>query len=60
MNGAEAVIIVGRNNEKLQAAELELGSFGKVTTNNTDIADSAQLDLDPTSGDGIGFREGPR
>src|SRR5260370_21218876 len=33
--GAEAVIIVGKNNQKLRAAELELGSFGKVITNNT-------------------------
>jgi len=43
--GAEAVIIVGKNKQKLRAAELELGSFGKVITNNTDIADSAPLDL---------------
>jgi hypothetical protein len=27
--GAEAVLIVGKNEQKLQAAALELGSFGK-------------------------------
>jgi NAD(P)-dependent dehydrogenase (short-subunit alcohol dehydrogenase family) len=37
--GAEAVIILGKNEQKLRAAELELGSFGKVI-----IADSGQLD----------------
>jgi len=42
--GAEAVIILGKNEQKLRAAELELGSFGKVITGNADIADSGQLD----------------
>jgi hypothetical protein len=41
--GAKAVIIVGKNNEKLRATGLELGSFGKVITNNTDIADPVEL-----------------
>ena len=27
--GAEAVVIVGKNNQKLRATELELGSFGR-------------------------------
>jgi NADP-dependent 3-hydroxy acid dehydrogenase YdfG len=35
--GAEAVIVVGKNNQKLRATESE---FGKVITSNTDIADS--------------------
>ena len=43
--GAETVIIVGKNNPKLRATELELGSFGKVITRNTDITDSLQLDV---------------
>jgi NAD(P)-dependent dehydrogenase (short-subunit alcohol dehydrogenase family) len=30
--GAEAVIIVGKNEQKLRATESELGSFGKVIT----------------------------
>jgi NAD(P)-dependent dehydrogenase (short-subunit alcohol dehydrogenase family) len=41
--GAEAVIIVGKNEQKLRAAELELGSFGKVIARNVDIADSERL-----------------
>ena len=41
--GAEAVIIVGRNEQKLRATELELGSFGKVIPSNADIADPGQL-----------------
>lgn len=43
--GAEAVIILGKNNQKLLAAALELRSFGQVITSNTDITDSLQLDL---------------
>jgi NAD(P)-dependent dehydrogenase (short-subunit alcohol dehydrogenase family) len=43
LNGAEAVIIVGKNEQKLRAAELELGSFGKVIARNVDIADSERL-----------------
>jgi NAD(P)-dependent dehydrogenase (short-subunit alcohol dehydrogenase family) len=42
--GAEAVIIVGKNEQKLRATELELGSFGKVISSNTDISDPGQLD----------------
>lgn len=42
---AEAVVIVGKNKKKLLAAEVELGSFGQVITNNTYVADTAQLDL---------------
>ena len=42
--GAEAVIIVGKNEQKLQAAALELGSFEKVIARNVDIADSERLD----------------
>lgn len=41
--GAEAVIIVGRNEQKLRATELELGSYGKVIPSNADIADPGQL-----------------
>ncbi len=41
--GAEAVIIVGKNEQKLQAAALELGSFGKVIARNLDIADCERL-----------------
>jgi NAD(P)-dependent dehydrogenase (short-subunit alcohol dehydrogenase family) len=43
--GAEAVIILGKNNQKLLAAALELRSFGQVITRNTDFTDSLQLDL---------------
>jgi FlaA1/EpsC-like NDP-sugar epimerase len=42
--GADAVMIVGMNEQKLRAAELELGSFGKVITSHANIADSGQLD----------------
>lgn len=42
--GAEAVIIAGKNEQKLLAAALELGSFGKVIARNVDIADSERLD----------------
>ena len=42
--GAEAVIIVGKNEQKLRTTESELGSFGKVIASNTDISDSGQLD----------------
>jgi hypothetical protein len=35
---AEAVAIVGKNKKKLLAAEVELGSFGQVITNNTYVA----------------------
>jgi NAD(P)-dependent dehydrogenase (short-subunit alcohol dehydrogenase family) len=43
--GAEAVIIVAKNPEKLRAAALELGAFGKLITSNRDITDPAQLDI---------------
>src|SRR5258708_520261 len=43
--GAEAVIIVAKNPEKLRAAALELGALGKLITSNTDITDPAQLDI---------------
>ena len=42
--GADAVLIVGTNEQKLRAAEIELGSFGKVITSQANIADSGQLD----------------
>jgi NAD(P)-dependent dehydrogenase (short-subunit alcohol dehydrogenase family) len=42
---ADAVVIVGKNKKKLLAAEVELSSFGQVTTNNTYVADTAPLDL---------------
>jgi NAD(P)-dependent dehydrogenase (short-subunit alcohol dehydrogenase family) len=42
--GAEAVIIVGKNEQRLRATELELGSLGKVIASNSDIADSGRLD----------------
>jgi NADP-dependent 3-hydroxy acid dehydrogenase YdfG len=41
----EAVVIMGKNQKKLLVAEVELGSFGQVITNNTYVADTAQLDL---------------
>jgi len=41
--GAEAVIVVGKNEQKLRATELELGSFGKVISSKTDIVDPGQL-----------------
>jgi NADP-dependent 3-hydroxy acid dehydrogenase YdfG len=43
--GAEALIIVAKNPEKLRVAALELGNLGKLITSNTDITDPAQLDI---------------
>jgi hypothetical protein len=44
-NGEQRRYIVDKNQKKLLAAELELRLFGRVATNRTDIAESAQPDL---------------